>query len=695
MARDKQFDAFQQILPRDDQTSRVLIFDIDDESLAEFGQWPWPRPLLASLIEHAANGGALAVGLNVVFPEPDRTSPDQLASLATTLDPELQAALRALPNNDNILATALRKTRSVLAEVASLKTTERKLSRPKLSLVTIGGNPKRFIFRLPDIAENIPVLAQSADGIGNATLAADADGVVRRIPLLFQSKDSIRPSLAIEMLRVASDERTLGVKSDGNGIAGLIIARNFFATDRFGRIWLRYAHQRADRYVSAGDVLSGTLRPEYIKGKFVLIGTTAAGLLDAKGTSVDDSMPSIEIQAQILDSVLSRDVLSRPRFVTIVEIASVIVLAVLMAIGIPGLKAVWGFTAGLPVIGALFVGAWHLYSSSGVMLDLTFPAFSGFVLYAVSVTLQYAKEGAQKRVIRRAFVQYISPELVERLADDAKSLHLGGEIKPMSILFSDIRGFTSLSEELSHAPEQITQILNSYFTTMTDRILEFSGAIDKYIGDGIMAFWNAPLNDPHHARHACEAALEMLDGLRKLNRKLALEAEKNGVSTRVIDIGIGVNTGPCLVGNLGSEHRFTYSAVGDAVNLASRLESLTKIYGVKIVVGEATESLLDGFATLEIDIVRVRGKHASTRIFTLLGPPKLRETAGFSHFSETHNRFLTAYRTRDWALSRRLLADCRGADVWGLQALYDLYEVRLYSLEQSPPPADWDGATSL
>jgi adenylate cyclase len=304
----------------------------------------------------------------------------------------------------------------------------------------------------------------------------------------------------------------------------------------------------------------------------------------------------------------------------------------------------------------------------------------------------YLKAERDRRQVRDAFSHYMSPVMVARLAANPSQLRLGGERREMTILFSDMRGFTTISEHLRDDPEQLTFVINSYFTKMTDRILEYAGTIDKYMGDAVMAFWNAPLTDLEHARHACHAALEMLDGLTKLNHRLKEQLDSEDHPFEPIEIGVGLNTGTCLVGNLGSEHRFSYSVLGDPVNLASRLEAQSKTYGVTIIIGETTQQQATDFATLEIDLIQVKGKHIPSRIYALLGLPRVRETDAFRALEAAHNDMLAAYREQDWRRAEEQLARCRAlGEAFGLSTLYALYAARISSFRDVPPPANWDG----
>ncbi|MBT5039382.1 MAG: adenylate/guanylate cyclase domain-containing protein, partial [Rhodospirillaceae bacterium] len=496
--RHRQFDMFQNIEPRAKSELPIVIVDVDEESLATFGQWPWPRTLLAGLVATLNKAGAVGIGFNFLFAEADRASPDKWVQTAPQLNKEIAQALKRMPSNDGIFARQIRRGRVVMGQ----STTTREIGggrgeiARKTSIVKIGGEPIGKIFGFLGIARNLEILEKSAAGLGMVTLLPEADGVVRRPPLIIRVGDEIYPTMALEMLRVAFREKSLVLKSDASGLTGIAIAGRDIPTDASGRIWFHYApHDRA-RFVSAKDVLRGDVGAERLKGKLVLIGTSAAGFLDFKATPVDDAMASVEIQAQMLEAILSKAYLTRPEFVSIIEYVSIVLFGLLLLVRIPGLKPIFRFVAGIPVLAGIVGASWYLFTDSGILLDVSFPAISGIVLYILLVSMYYVKEEAQRREVRRAFGHYIAPELVEQLANDTNKLNLGGEIRQMSILFSDVRGFTNISESLSGDPAKLTRLLNMYFTKMTDRILENNGTIDKYMGDAVMAFWNAPLDDP-------------------------------------------------------------------------------------------------------------------------------------------------------------------------------------------------------
>jgi adenylate cyclase len=378
------------------------------------------------------------------------------------------------------------------------------------------------------------------------------------------------------------------------------------------------------------------------------------------------------------------------------EYAAIAIAGGLVIAGVAGLGAAGGLACLILALAALGGGSWTLFARQSLFLDATYPAFAALALYLSLTVVGYVRERRQKQAVRGAFAHYLAPALVEKLADNPESLRIGGEMKPMTVLFSDIRGFTGIAEGLRHDPAGLTRLINLYFTAMSDRLLEYGATIDKYMGDAVMAFWNAPLDDADHAADACRAGLEMLDGLAKLNRKL--QAQGTGVS---LDIGIGINTGECLVGNIGSEHRFNYSVIGDAVNVASRVEGLCKVYGTRILIGEATRAMAPGFATIEVDRIRARGRMGTTSVHALLGQVDLVADPTFQALESAQRRVLEAYRAQDFAEAAARLATLRGAisafDGHGsrgaadLGRLCDVYADRLERLRERPRAPDWDG----
>ena len=523
------------------------------------------------------------------------------------------------------------------------------------------------------------------------SLAPEFDGIVRRVPAIARIGDVIVPTLSLELLRVATGQKTYVVRTNEAGIQDVAVGRIRIPTDNVGRIWVYYGKRDLSRIVSIKDILSGTVDPAKLQGKLAFMGTSVAGLQDIRSTPLEESLPGVEVHAQILDMAMSKTFLQRPNIALGVEIVATIVASLLIIALVPILGAILTVVAGGLVVAALAAGSWLFFAEQGLLFDVTYPAGASMTVFIILTIISYIREEAEKRQVRGAFGQYLSPALVEQLADNPAQLKLGGETKNMTFLFCDVRGFTAISEQFKSDPQGLTVLINRLLTPLTGAILERNGTIDKYMGDCIMAFWNAPLDDAGHAMHACEASLAMFIALDVLNEERRLEAEEAGTDFLPLLVGAGINTGNCVVGNMGSEMRFDYSVLGDAVNLASRLEGQSKTYGVNVVLGEETVLQLDGhFPVLELDLIAVKGKTEGVRIFALMGRADQIDDPAFRRLAERHEVLLERYRAQDWDAAEAMsheLRDYEGAPT----VLYDLYLERIEVYREDPPPADWDG----
>ena len=692
------FDLYQVLRPREATQRPVVIVDIDEKSLKVVGQWPWPRTLIADLISRLTQMGALAIGFDVLFPEPDRMSPAIAADSFRNLDDETRAKLRALPSNDEVLAEALKRSHVVLGESGlPFATPQPPGTRPPVGIATLGANPRPFMFNFPGLLRNVPILDQATSGRGLFTIHSERDGIVRRVPMVMLAQGAIVPSLTLEMLRVVSGTNTLLIRADEAGIQSVAVPGFVIPTDRNGQLWIHFAPHDQARYVSAADVLAGKVSADRVRQRLVLIGTSAVGLLDSKTTPLDPVMPGVEVHAQVLESVLGGSVLSAPGYGIGAELLAAVLLGLIIVWVAPKLNPAWLLVFGVAIV-VLSVGAsWYLFVQDRLLIDFTYPLLSSLLVYLTLMFANYMREQAQRRRIRSAFSQYLSPALVEQLAHSPEKLVLGGEEREMTILFSDVRGFTTISESFKHDPQGLTHLMNSFLTPLTNAILERKGTIDKYMGDAIMAFWNAPLDDPVHEINACEAALDMQERVKLLNRQRAEEAKTKGTRFIELNVGIGLNTGSCVVGNMGSDLRFDYSVLGDSVNLAQRLESQTKSYSVPILIGGRTaQAVKDKFALLEVDFVTVKGKTEPEVIHTVLGR---REVAGSSEYGKLYElslKMLKNYRSREWDSVMAIIDASRGlADHFGLDGLLELYCERVRAFRENPPPDDWNGVFAL
>jgi len=696
--RVRTFDTFQLIDPRVKMARPVTIVDIDEKSLAKLGQWPWPRTRIADMITNLTQLGAIVIAFDAVFAEPDRLNPDAAADTIRHLDEVTRSKLRALPSNDQIFADAVRRSRVVLGETGLAGViSELDSSLPVTGFAMLGEDPQRFLFDFPGLLRNVHVLEEAAAGRGLITIKPERDGIIRRVPMMLQAQGATMPSLSFEILRVVTGTPTIIIKSEKAGIKSVGVRGLELPTDRNGQLWVHYAHNDPSIYVSAADVLDGSVAPDKIARKLVLIGTSAVGLNDIKTTPVSPAMPGVEIHAQVLEAALTKSLLAQPPFGPLLEFGAALVLGILVIAFAPKFGPVT-----LVVVGGLFatllVGtSWYFYTQHRLLIDFTYPLMSTTAIYLTLIFFSFVREQAQRRQIRSAFGQYLSPALVEQLAQSPEKLVLGGEEREMTIMFSDVRGFTTISESYKSNPQGLTALMNRFLTPLTNAILARKGTIDKYMGDAIMAFWNAPLDDREHQVNACEAALDMLERIDVLNKEREIEAQNGGHPYIPINVGVGLNTGICVVGNMGSNLRFDYSVLGDSVNLASRLEGQSKEYGFPIIVGSKTAlAVKEKFAILELDFIMVKGKKEPEVIYAIAGREATAHSGRFQRLRNLTIEMLACYRSRDWegalaAIERGRRTDDAGA----LEKLYDLYETRILGYQENPPPEDWNGAFAL
>jgi adenylate cyclase len=694
------FDAYQRVSPGAfDPSLPVRIVDIDEESLERVGQWPWPRTLLAELVNKLAANGAATIGFDMVFPEPDRLSPANALSYWPKSDAlaDLRSEVEKLPSNDQVLAEAIGKTQVVLGFIATPQGTS--FPEVKAGFSHGGDDPKLFAPYYPGAAVSLKELQDKAQGAGSLNWIPEQDQIIRRMPMVVRVGDALYPSFAFDVLRLAQGASTYIVKSSGasgekafgekTGIVKIRVGDFEVPTEANGQMWIRFTKQSNARYLPAWKILNGEIGREEIEGRLLLIGTSAAGLLDLRATPLDASVPGVELHAQAIEQILSGAFLLRPDFATAAELLYILVLGVLIAFLIYRMGA-----AGSAVLGGLAVAAvigvsWYAFDAFGWLVDPIYPAAALTAIYLAGTLFVFLRTERERNRVRHAFSHYMAPALVERLADDPSRLKLGGETRDMTLLFSDVRGFTAISESLD--AEELTRFLNSLFTPLSNIICEEQGTIDKFMGDAVMAFWNAPLEDSAHPSHACNAALRIMREMEGLNARWREEAEDKGRPFVAVKLGIGLNTGVCCVGNLGSDTRFDYSVIGDNVNVASRLEGQSKTYDVGTVVGESTTARAPDFAFLELDLLKVKGKREATRIFALLGDGALKASQPFIELSARHQEFLARYRSKDWDTAEALSRECEKLNTARLDRLYALYRERIAVFRHSPPPSDWDG----
>jgi adenylate cyclase len=865
------FDTYQRMQPRAfDPSMPVKIIDVDNASLAKLGQWPWPRSVMAQMVEKLGQSGAAAIAFDIVFAEPDRTSPEQAVKYWPPT-PEvlaLRAGVASLPVHDDIFAKTIGQAPVITGFVmtqdepgqsaeADLDATPKEgrttwtvgekgvelksqlgLPISRATFATAGDDPRPFIPLFRSAILNLPGIEEQGTGNASLNYTPEIDQIIRRVPLVVRIDDTMYPTLAIEALRVAQGAVTNFIKSSGasevesfgeqSGLHSVRVGEFVIPTDANGRMWGRFTKHEPSRYIPAWRLLEKDFDPALVEGQIIFVGTSAAGLYDIRSTPLDATIPGVEIHAQVLEQIISGQYLNRSASADAIEVFYMVVLGGFLILFLRRVGAIAGMVIGALATVIVVYGSWFAFDQYGWLFDPLVPSLMVMMVFMTVEGLTFMQSEAERQQVRSAFKQYLSPELVDQLARDPDSLSLGGEKREMTVMFCDVRGFTSISEHFKEDPQGLTTLLNRFLTPMTDIILRCEGTIDKYIGDAIMAFWNAPLEDPDHAAHACQAVLEMYESLDALNIELLTDEDEDGASLenkganvsleqepealvslrklagqgrakaqyrlgktyrdgvdvavddevaeqwfersakqgyapaqrnhglrllteedadpeilsegvfwltlasrqgltgfdaeldehrqRVdredlqeiegkliawvpvtegksalqLDIGIGVNSGDCLVGNLGSEQRFDYSVLGDAVNLSSRLEGQTKSYGVPIIISEATYKLAPDFAVLEVDLIAVKGRREATRIYALIGKPEMRHDPRYREHADLHLEFIASYRQQNWQRALDHLERCR---VFGERYadLYDLYETRIENLKNDPPGKSWTG----
>jgi len=680
-----------------------VVVDIDDASLKKLGQWPWPRYRLARLLQTIEDADALAVGIDIVFAESDRTSPGALLE-EFEKDLRIKLDFSGLPPKlrdfDAVLARTLAGGPFSLGYYLTFgagsspgqeaPASESAFLPPAINLSVSrapgADEPPRYLSKASGVIAPLPILIQAAPAAGFFNAIPDEDNILRRSPLLLSYRDRILPSLALSTVMEAYGVKNALLKVTEGGVSSLTLdgkglGRVTIPLDGHGRIMLNYRGKSgAFPVVSAADVLEGRADPSFFKDKIVYLGTSAAGLKDLRASPIDRFMPGVEVHATITDMILTRDFLERPDYAPGVEVLCALVLGILAAALLSWTRAVFLL---LP-FAALGFGVWfgsaELFAKSRIFISPLYPLLALILNFMALTFLKFWREEREKRFIHSAFSHYLSPKVVNEIVDSPDKLTLTGEEREVSIIFTDVRGFTSISEKLT--PTQVVDLLHGYLTPMTRIITGNMGTLDKFIGDAIMAFWNAPLDVPGHPRRAVETALAMLDELGRLNAGFQ---KTYGLS---INIGIGLHCGRARVGNFGSADLFDYTIIGDAVNLCSRLEGLTKYYGLRLLVSDAIkEACQNACDFFEVDRVRVKGKNEPVTLYTAFPPGEARNLADeLALFSKA----LHAYKAGDFAGACAAFAGPGGENP-KLATLFALFADRCETLLKNPPAAPWDG----
>ncbi|KUJ96705.1 MAG: adenylate cyclase [Desulfonauticus sp.] len=674
-------------------SQKVVIVAIDEESLEKVGRWPWSRTKMAQLVKKIDAASPLAVGYDIGFFEPEvNVAQKEVLTLFEflkqkhKLDKESQQFLeqRLLANYpDYWLARALLETNStqVLGYYLNFEPSKQKQKLPLNTAKYTGVKllqPESVFqpLQASKVRSNLELLLKAAGKQGYFNVVPDEDGSYRRYPLVLEFRENYLQPLALSLFNHANKSSFVVVGKAG--ILGVEVGKVFVPTDERGFLFLNYRGKaQTILHLPAWKILAGEIDPSLLQGKYVLVGVTAPGVYDLRVTPFGVAYPGLEIQATALDNLLQKDYLLRPGFAPLFDLVAIILLWLGVSLALFYLTPFFSLMVSL-ILGLSFIGLnFYFFTHKLYLLNLGSPLLTLVISYVVLLSYRILFADKQKKNLRKAFSKYLDAKLVEEIVKEPDKLKLGGEKRELTVLFSDIRGFTTLSEKL--APEELVSLLNKYLTEMTQIILQEKGLLDKYIGDAIMAIFGTPIYYPEHALCACKSALSMLLKLEELNTNWK---KTKGLE---LNIGIGINTGEMVAGNMGSIERFDYTVMGDNVNLASRLEGLNKYYGTNILVSEFTyEQVKEHFSFRLIDKVRVKGKEKPVKLYELL--PEKKATI-FQSYKEEYEEFLSYYFAGEFeaASEKLLLLEGKTRD-----KLWELYKERLKVLRQSRPE-NWDG----
>jgi len=631
--REAYFDQLQRLAPRQALDPPVRVVDIDEASLAEIGQWPWPRNVLADLVDRLHAMGAAVVAFDVLFPEPDRMSASRVLA-----DPSVRAALgdafpvgpHAALDNDLKLAAAM-AGRAVVLGVADAGPSGPAAVPGLAGLAEVGDPARGGLTPLRTATRIVPALADAAAGVGSINVAGVGEGgVIREVPLLWRvdgDTTGVLPSLAVEALRLAAGETTLVLFGGPVGAESLGIGPFEAPVAADGTFRVHYRPDDPALYVSARDVLDPAREAEVaprVAGQIVFVGTSAAGLLDIRQTALGQTVPGVSIHAQIVEQIIAGAFLRRSDVTGGIELCVLVLMGGLVALRMARQGPVASVTTGAGAAITVVAASWYAFSRQGVLLDATFPLTGGFLAFSVLSIYQYAIADREKRLIRQSFSRYVSPAVLSQIEKRDHRLELGGELREVTVMFADIRNFTALSETM--APQALVALLNDLFSDLSRPVLAEEGTIDKFIGDGIMAFWNAPLDTDRHHRKACLAALKMRAEVRRATVNRARRGEAP------VTLAIGLASGVVCVGNMGSRERFNYSVVGDTVNQAARIETACRHAGWDILVSDAVAQQAADLAFLPAGALELKGVSTRVQVHALVGGPGMAGTAEFRAF---------------------------------------------------------------
>ena len=605
-------------------TDNIVIVDIDEKSLYHFGQWPWSRNIMAKIIQNLTDAGVAAIGLDIVFAERDRTSPSIIFK-------KFHLNVNNAPDYDKIFIETIKNSPSILGYEFQLENSnflrEGDINIP--AIIIEKHKPKNLnpFITAKGVVLNFKELQDAAYSSGFFNSIPDEDGIIRKVPLLIRYKGQLYPSLSLELLRALIGSDTIIVNYSDLGIMNLQIGDFKIPTDRLGRFIINFrGPKKSFKYLSAVDIYNNNFDKNLLKNKIVLIGTTSAGLFDLKSTPFESVFPGVEVHANIIDNILQGDFLTYPYWI---DTANLVILFILIftTIYLLGYSPFWISPVILLTITNLFLfTAYYLLFTKGIIIDIFLPLLAIFISALFAIFLDYILEIKQEDLIKAKFASKVSKEVMEDILKHLDENTLAAKKREITILFSDIRNFTKISETLKDA-KLVIEFLNRYMNPMTNIIIDYHGTVDKYIGDAIMAYWNAPREVENHTVLAVESSLKQLYKVKELNEEFKKDKKFQHLAKKfeeyklpVLDIGIGLNRGEAVVGEMGSTKRSDYTAIGDSVNLASRLESLCKYYNSKLNISNFVKEKLDEekYIFRFLDLVTVKGKNEPVEIWQII-----------------------------------------------------------------------------
>ena len=670
----------------------VVIVAIDDDSVATIGRWPWPRSILAQLVDDVAAADPAVIGFDIVFSESSAFREGEgLSARPKHLDLNtwdmVQAAMK---DQDTTLVEAVKKSdRAVLGYFFNFEGPKNPDMSSRVSMYNVVQGSATGRSRVPigrEIRPNLPPFNAAAREVGYFNVIPDKnDGSIRRAPLAVRYGNDMAIPLSLAMLRVYKPDWPLAIRFGDFGVDSVHVGKIDVPVDENGQLVINYRGPGMTfPHYPAKDVLSGKIPAELFRGKMVLIGITATAVQDIRVTPFDVVCPGVEIHANVIDNILKGDFISQPNWLVLVDIAALLALTLIIGFAMRYTRGVVAAAFVVALLALYLIATQWLFVAHGLPLTIVYALLAIALTYASVAVQHYMTEEREKKKIRKALDLYLSPSMAKLVSDQPERLKLGGEKRELTVFFSDIRGFTTIAERLQ--PEELVELLNVYLGNMTDIIFKYDGMLDKYIGDAVMAVWGAPLPQEDHAQRACRATMQMLSRLETLNE------EWQGRGWPRLSIGIGVNTGPMVFGNMGSAQHLSLTVMGDNVNLGARLEGLNKLYGTHAI---ATESTLRAAGDLvvarELDLVRVKGKFEAVRIFEMLGMNG--DRARWALLLERFNAAIETYRQQRWEEARamfRAILDENPGD-----GPSRLYLARCQAMQATPPPPNWDGVTVM